>query len=65
MATTACSIPTISRGNAMTTTPDLSALCAELLDELDYQTDWSIAEDLKDRARAALATPPPEPPTDA
>jgi len=49
----------------MTTTPDLSALCAELLDELDYQTDWSIAEDLKDRARAALATPPPEPPTDA
>ena len=46
------------------TEPNFRALCAELLDELGYQTDWSIAEDLKDRARAALATPPPEPPTD-
>ena len=41
-------------------------LCDELLDELKYQTDWSIAEELKERASAALAEPEPEPdgPTD-
>jgi hypothetical protein len=38
-------------------TTDFRALCAELLDELQYQTDWSVAEELKDRARAALAQP--------
>jgi hypothetical protein len=53
----------------MTTTPDITpdfrALCAELLDELEYQTSYETnAENcaaLQDRARAALATPPPEP----
>ena len=39
-------------------------LCDELLDELKYQTDWSIAEELKERARAALAEPESEGPTD-
>ena len=36
-------------------------LCGELLDELKYQTDWSIAEELKERASAALAEPEPRP----
>ena len=48
----------------MTTTPDFRALCAELLDELDFWSSWHDAPELKARARAALATPPPEPPTD-
>ena len=43
---------------------DFRALCAELLDEFDYYTDWSDAEKVKDRARAALAQPEPEGPTD-
>lgn len=42
---------------------DFRALCAELLDELKYQTDWSIAEELKERACTALAEPKPEGPT--
>jgi len=33
---------------------DFRALCAELLDEFVYHTDWSDAKELKDRARAAL-----------
>lgn len=37
---------------------DWKALCAELLDELQYQTDWSVAEELKERASAALADKP-------
>ena len=53
----------------MTTTPDFRALCAELTVKLEY---WMSAinrrplhsVELVDRARAALATPPPEPPTD-
>ena len=53
----------------MTTTPDFRALCAELTVELE---DWMFAIDrrpahsveLVDSARTALATPPPEPPTD-
>jgi len=48
----------------MTPTPDFRALCAELLDELQYQTSYETNAELQDRARAALATPPPEPPTD-
>lgn len=40
---------------------DFRALCVELLDELKYQTDWSIAEELKERASAALAEPEPDP----
>jgi hypothetical protein len=54
----------------MTTTPDfpdLRALCTELAVDLE---EWMVATDhrpassvkLVDRARAALATPPPEPP---
>ena len=46
-------------------------LCAELLDELQYQTGllmyhtgYSVAEKLKKRARAALAESEPEPPRD-
>ena len=42
-------------------TTDFRALCAELLDELMYYTDWSDAEGLKERARAALADEPAVP----
>ena len=45
-------------------TTDFRALCAELLDEFVYYTDWSDAEELKDRARAALAEPVGEGPSD-
>ena len=48
----------------MTTTPDFRALCAELVDELNYHADEHGVDELISRARAALATPPPEPPTD-
>jgi len=77
----------------MTTTPDIRALCAELLGAVDMLYKQSVttpysqtieldgvlhpipigkdilAQDaiyahLMDSARAALATPPPEPPTD-
>ena len=44
-------------------TTDFRALCAELLDEMDYYTDWSDAKEVKDRARAALAEPQPEGPS--
>jgi hypothetical protein len=44
--------------------PDFRALCEELLDELQYQTSYETNAELQDRARTALATPPPEPPTD-
>jgi hypothetical protein len=37
------------------TTPGYKALCAELLDELDFQTSHHELIDLKGRARAALA----------
>jgi hypothetical protein len=47
----------------MTTTPNFRELCAELLDELQYQTSSETNVELQDRARAALATPPPESPT--
>ena len=43
---------------------DFRKLCDELLDELQFQTDWSVAEELKERARAALAEPEPEEPTE-
>jgi hypothetical protein len=49
----------------MTTTPDFRALCAELLAAFEIQLEeMSIDNRLCKRARAALATPPPEPPTD-
>jgi hypothetical protein len=40
------------------------ALCAELIDELDYQTCNHEADDLIDRARAALTVPEQVGPTD-
>lgn len=40
------------------TQPDFRALCAELLDK--YDLEWRARELIK----AALAAPPPEPPTD-
>ena len=50
----------------MTTTPDFRALCAELIKILDapacVQDHLDIAK-IVGQIRAALATPPPEPPT--
>jgi len=47
------------------TTPDFRALCAELLAAFEIQLEeMSIDNRLCKRARAALATPPPKPPTD-
>jgi hypothetical protein len=49
----------------MTTTPDFRALCAELLAAFEIQLEeMSIDNRLCKRARAALATPPPEPTDD-
>ena len=57
----------------MTTTPDFRALCAELgalmIDLASTHPNLSengvrVVNELSDRADAALATPPPEPPTD-
>jgi len=52
----------------MTTTPDFRALCAELCLIWSRSTNsddlFENMVPLVDRARAALATPPPEPPTD-
>ena len=51
-------------------TTDFRALCAELVETWDATADFNFndfgyaAADIVDRARAALATPPPEPPTD-
>jgi hypothetical protein len=52
-----------TEGQMTTPAPDFRALCAELLDELQYQTSYETNAELQDRARTALATPPPEPPT--
>ena len=47
------------------TAPDFLALCEELADNLtDHCGDNEHSWDLIERARAALATPPPAPPTD-
>jgi len=45
--------------------PDFRALCAELTEALDAELDLFETRHsaLLDRARAALATTPPEPPT--
>jgi hypothetical protein len=51
----------------MTTTPNFRALCAELvkrLDELNCNFDIPSQSALIECANDALATPPPEPPTD-
>jgi hypothetical protein len=45
-------------------TTDFRALCAELLGELEHATHDDYQQALKDRARAALAEPQPELPTD-
>jgi len=50
-----------------TTTPDFRALCAKLvkrLDELNCNFDIPSQSALIEYALDALATPPPEPPTD-
>jgi len=49
----------------MTTTPDFRAHCANLVELLeDEWSGCSVQPEALKRARAALATPPPEPPTD-
>ena len=52
-----------------TPTPDFRALCAELANELDniwqcLMDNRRLLHPLANDVRAALATPPPEPPTD-
>lgn len=46
-------------------TPDFRALCAELLEVVEGEYEGTgLCYELRHRADAALATPPPEPPTD-
>jgi len=48
-----------------TPTPDFRALCAELLAVIEGEYDGTdVCYELRHRARADLATPPPAPPTD-
>lgn len=49
----------------MTTAPDFRALCAELVDAMADHTANALQREVEvtARARAALATPPPKPPT--
>jgi hypothetical protein len=45
-------------------TPNFRALCAELLEVIEGEYEGTgLCYELRDRARAALATPPPEPTT--
>ena len=44
----------------MTTTPDFRALCAEFIEVCKYDRTYTQTMELVARARAALATPPPE-----
>jgi hypothetical protein len=46
-----------------TPAPDFRALCAELVDAFDIPSSLQYKALALARARAALATPPPEPPT--
>jgi len=47
-----------------TPTPNFRALCAELLEAIEGEYEGTgLCYELRDRASAALATPPPEPPT--
>jgi len=47
------------------TAPDFRALCAELIENLEIHCEVDVYSlKLINRAQAALATPPPEPPTD-
>ena len=43
---------------------DFRALCAELLQELEHASAWDYQQALKNQARAALAQPEPQGPTD-
>jgi hypothetical protein len=44
--------------------PGFRALCAELLEVIEGEYEGTgLCYELRDRARAALATPPPKPPT--
>jgi hypothetical protein len=45
-------------------TTDYRAMCAELLDELEHTEDWPTRDALLARARALLAQPVAEGPTD-
>ena len=44
--------------------PDFRALCAELVTAFKDESTYTQRVEILDRARAALATAPPEPPTD-
>jgi hypothetical protein len=48
----------------MTPTPDFRALCAEFVEICKHDRTYTQTIELVARADAALATPPPEPPTD-
>jgi hypothetical protein len=45
------------------TTPDFRALCAEFVEICKHDRTYTQTMELVARADAALATPPPEPPT--
>ena len=45
-------------------TTDYRALCAELVEAFKDENTYTQRVEILDRARTALATPPPEPPTD-
>lgn len=46
------------------TTPNFRALCAELVEAFKDENTYTHRVEALDRALTALATPPPEPPTD-
>ena len=46
------------------TTPDFRKLCEELVEICKHDRTYTQTMELVARADAALATPPPEPPTD-
>ena len=46
------------------TQPDFRSLCAELVTTFKDESTYTQRVEILDRARTALATPPPEPPTD-
>lgn len=50
--------------NTATTPIDFRALCAELVDELDYQSSNHESDELIDRTRTALAEPVGEEPSE-
>jgi hypothetical protein len=48
----------------MTTTTDFCELCTEFVEICKYDRTYTQTMELVDRAEVALATPPPNPPTD-